>query len=191
MMKRLLDFLLATIGIVILAPFGFVFALMVKCEDGGPVFYVQERWGRGGRPFRAYKFRTMVPGADKRWGLKPAAQNDFRVTRVGKLLRATAMDELPQLLNIWKGDMSFVGPRALAVKELSPSFPGFSERHQVRPGLTGSAQIHAPRDAPLEDKFSYDLEYVRNRSLGADFKMLFQSLWITLRWRWESREKKV
>jgi len=189
--KRLFDICLATTGLVVFSPLVFILILAIKWEDNGPVFYVQERWGRGERKFKAYKFRTMVPHADQKWGLKPAQENDERVTKVGKFLRATALDELPQLFNIWKGEMSFVGPRALAVGELHPSVPSFSERHQARPGLTGPAQIYAPRDASFEEKFRYDLDYLQNRTFGRDLKLLFLSLGITLRGKWESREKKI
>lgn len=190
-MKRGFDLLLASLGILIFSPSAVLFALLLKSEDGGPIFYFQERWGRGGKKFKAYKFRTMVPEADKTWGLKPAQENDHRVTRIGKFLRATAMDELPQLLNIWKGDMSFVGPRALAVGELNPSVPAFFDRHQIQPGLTGLAQVYAPRDASLEEKFRYDLDYIQNRSFWGDLRLLFLSVWITLRGKWESRGKKI
>ena len=124
-------------------------------------------------------------------GVKPARENDVRFTRIGKVLRATALDELPQLINILKGDMSFVGPRALAVGELDASFPGFAERHEGRPGLTGSAQIDASRDAALKEKFRYDLDYIRNRTFWGDLRLIFLSVWITLRGRWESRDKKL
>ena len=190
-MKRFFDFLLASLGIILFGLLAVLFTFLVKLEDAGPIFYFQERWGRAGRKFKAYKFRTMVAGADRKWGLKPAKENDERVTRVGRFLRATAMDELPQLINIWKGDMSFVGPRALAAGELSPSFPGFYERHKIQPGLTGPAQVYAPRDASLEEKFRYDLDYIQNRTFGGDLGLLFLSVWITLRGKWESREKKI
>lgn len=133
----------------------------------------------------------MVDGADGKEGMKPAVENDHRVTKVGKFLRATAMDELPQLINILKGDMSFVGPRALAVEEINPSLSGFAERHTIRPGLTGPAQIHAPRDAAFEEKLRYDLEYVRNQSFLTDLRLIFLSVWITLRGKWESHERKI
>ena len=190
-MKRVFDFLLASFGILLFSPFALVLALWVKGRDGGPIFYIQERWGKQGRRFKAYKFRTMVPEADQKWGLKPAEENDFRLTPGGRFLRATAMDELPQLINIWKGDMSFVGPRALASEELNPSFPSFAERHKIRPGLTGPAQVYAPRDASLETKFRYDLDYIRTQTFGGDLKLILLSLWITFRGKWESREKKL
>ena len=183
--------MLASVGAVLFFPLALLFTLLIKTEDRGPVLYVQERWGRGGRKFKAYKFRTMIPEAQEDQSFKPAEEKDIRVTRVGKFLRATAMDELPQLINIWNGDMSFVGPRALAVGELDPSVPDFSERHKVSPGLTGPAQVYASRDASLAEKFKYDLEYVQNQTFSEDLRLLFLSLWITLRGRWESREKKV
>ena len=189
-MKRLFDITGATLGFIFFLPLGILFALAVKFEDGGPIFYIQERWGKGGRKFRAYKFRSMTPEADGKWGFAPAGEKDPRVTKVGHLLRATAMDELPQLINIWKGDMSFVGPRALAVGEVDPSMPRFHERHRIRPGLTGPAQILASRDAPLEEKFRYDLAYAMHGNFGDDLKLMFLSLWITLRGKWESRHKK-
>lgn len=189
--KRLFDILLSTIGLIVFSPLGFILALLVRYEDDGPIFYFQERWGRDGEKFKAYKFRTMTPGADQIWGLKPAVENDHRVTQIGKFLRATAMDELPQLLNIWKGDMSFVGPRALAVGEVTSSVPDFFDRHKIQPGLTGPAQVFAPRDASLQEKFRYDLAYIENRSFWGDIKLLFLSVWITLRGKWESRERKI
>lgn len=190
-MKRVFDFLLATMGIICFSPLALAFALLVKAEDGGPVFYTQERWGRGGKKFKAYKFRTMIPKADEKWGLRPAKENDIRVTRVGRFLRATAMDELPQLINIWKGDMSFVGPRALAAEELNPSSKGFQERHQIRPGLTGPAQVYAPRDTPFEQKLRYDIGYSQTRTFWGDIRLILLSLRITLLGRWESRQKKI
>jgi lipopolysaccharide/colanic/teichoic acid biosynthesis glycosyltransferase len=189
--KRLFDFFLAAIGIIFFSPIALISALMIKIEDGGPPLYVQERWGKGGKKFKAYKFRTMTPDADKKFGLRPAQENDVRVTQVGRFLRATAMDELPQLINILKGDMSFVGPRALAVRELDPSMPGFLQRHQIRPGLTGPAQIHAPRSVSLKEKFDYDFSYIETRTFLGDLGLLSASLWITARGKWESRQKKI
>ena len=190
-MKRIFDFVLSSLGIVISAPLAILFALLIKCGDAGPIFYFQERWGKDGRKFKAYKFRTMLQDADRRWGSKPAQENDFRVTRIGKFLRATALDELPQLFNIWKGDMSLVGPRALAVVEVDPSIPGFYDRHKIRPGLTGPTQVFTSRDASLQEKFCCDLDYIKNRSLWGDLRLVILSVGISLRGKWESRQKKV
>jgi len=190
-LKRLFDITLAIIGLIFFFPLALLFSLAVIGEDRGPLFYVQERWGKGGRKFKAFKFRTMLPDAHEKWGHKPAEENDKRVTRIGKFLRVTAMDELPQLVNILKGDMSFVGPRALASDEIPCTVAGFSKRHEIRPGLTGPAQVYAPRDASLEEKFRYDLDYIQNQTFWSDLKLIFLSVWVTLRGKWESREKKI
>lgn len=196
-LKRTLDLALAGFMLFCSAPVWLLTALAIKLEDGGPVFYHQERWGRGGQIFRVRKFRTMVQNA----GLRQAERNDRRITRVGRFLRACGLDELPQLLNIWAGDMSFVGPRALAVGELvrSPSgelvsyetVPGFWERLAVRPGLTGIATIYIPKDAPPRRKFRYDQLYIRQQSLLLDLWLIGLSFWISFRGKWETRERKL
>jgi len=147
------------------------------------------------------KFRSMIKDAEKDIGPVQAVENDPRVTKIGRILRATAMDELPQLVNIFKGDMSFVGPRALRPKEKEvhgnpdemniEDIPGYKERLAVRPGLTGLAQVYLPTDAPRRDKFHYDLLYIENQSFLLDLKLIFLSFWITFRGKWESRKKKI
>ena len=143
MIKRAFDVLLSGIGLVGSAPLWALFAAAIKLEDGGPVFYAQERVGQGGRWFRALKFRSMRPDAEALIGAVQASEHDPRVTRVGRILRATAMDELPQLWNIFRGDMSFVGPRALRPGEIEregerlvplEAVPGYEQRITVRPG---------------------------------------------------------
>ncbi|MDA2932711.1 sugar transferase [Acidobacteria bacterium AH-259-D05] len=195
-LKRVIDFLLSSFGLVISAPLWLVFSALIKLGDGGPVFYSQERWGKEKKGITVYKFRTMIPEADRIYGSMQASQDDPRVTRVGKLLRATALDELPQLLNIWKGEMSFVGPRALPMNEVQhrekgflsdEGIPGFDVRCQVRPGLTGIAQIYAPRDVPRRHKFKYDLIYINNQSLWLDLRLILASFWITFKAKWEAR----
>jgi lipopolysaccharide/colanic/teichoic acid biosynthesis glycosyltransferase len=198
--KRVFDVLLSGVGLLLALPLGAIIALAVKLGDGGPVFFVQERVGKGGRPFKGYKFRSMVPDADRKLGTVQAEEEDPRVTPVGKLLRKTAMDELPQLWNIFRGDMSFVGPRALAPREVEirgdgrsvslEEIPGFGERHRVTPGLTGIAQIFAPRDIPRRQKFRYDRLYVRKQSFWLDIKLILISFWITFRGTWEVRGEK-
>jgi lipopolysaccharide/colanic/teichoic acid biosynthesis glycosyltransferase len=198
--KRAFDVLLSGTGLVLAIPVGLAAALAIKLEDGGPVFFSQERVGKGGLPFRSFKFRSMVPEADKKFGTVQAGEHDPRVTRVGRILRKTAMDELPQLWNIFRGDMSFVGPRALAVEEVElkgdgrsirlEEIPGFSDRHRVIPGLTGVAQIFAPRDIPRRQKFRYDRLYVRKQSFALDIKLILISFWITFRGKWEVRGDK-
>jgi len=151
--------------------------------------------------FKAIKFRSMIKDAEKGTGPVQAVENDPRVTKVGRILRATAMDELPQLLNILKGDMSFVGPRALRPREKEvygnpdeiniENVPGYKERLAVGPGLTGMAQVYLPTDALRSEKFQYDLLYIKKQSFLLDLKLIFLSFWITFRGKWESREKKV
>jgi rhamnosyl/mannosyltransferase len=198
--KRTLDVTLSGVGLIASAPLWAVIATLIKLEDGGPVFYRQQRSGRNGVPFDVHKFRSMIPDAEARVGAVQATEHDPRVTRVGRLLRATAMDELPQLWNIFRGDMSFTGPRALrpgeievrgrGVEEKLEEVPGFSERASVRPGLTGIAQIYAPRDISRRWKFRYDLVYVRRQSFWLDVRLILLSFWITFRGNWEVRGEK-
>ena len=169
-----------------------IIPIMIRLGDRGPVFYKQDRVGRDGRIFTVFKFRTMVPDADG-MGASWTMDQDPRVTRVGKLLRRTALDELPELLNIWKGDMSLVGPRALDVKEqksLEKLIDGFEDRLQVRPGLTGLAQIYDPKD-DAHDKFHYDLEYLERMSPWLDVKLLILSVRNTLWVKWDRRSGKT
>jgi lipopolysaccharide/colanic/teichoic acid biosynthesis glycosyltransferase len=198
--KRALDLTLSSCGIVLSTPLWLVIAAAIKIEDGGSVCYGQERVGRGGRVFRVLKFRSMIPDAEARVGALQASANDPRVTRVGRWLRATAMDELPQLLSIARGNMSFVGPRALRPGEIEvlgnghhvalEDVPGFETRCQVRPGLTGIAQIYAARDIPRRQKFRYDKLYIRQPSLWLDVRLILLSFWITCRGSWEARGTK-
>jgi lipopolysaccharide/colanic/teichoic acid biosynthesis glycosyltransferase len=198
--KRLFDLSLAALGLLASAPLWPVVTLAIKLDDGGPVFYGQHRVGRGGYWFKSWKFRSMVPDADQHFGPLQARSGDSRVTRVGRLLRATALDELPQLWNIFKGDMSFVGPRALLPEEIEvhgretpmalEKIPGYKERHRVRPGLTGLAQIYADRDIPRQYKFRYDLLYIKKQSFWLDLKLIALSFWITSRGKWEHRGRK-
>jgi lipopolysaccharide/colanic/teichoic acid biosynthesis glycosyltransferase len=198
--KRVLDAALSGFGLVVSLPVWLAAALAITLEDGGPVFYAQERVGRGGRIFRVLKFRSMIPDAEAGVGALQAAHGDPRITRVGRWLRATAMDELPQLWSIFRGDMSFVGPRALRPGEIEQAgdgrmealedVPGFEERCGVRPGLTGVAQIFAPRDIPRRQKFRYDRLYIRRQSFWLDVRLILLSFWITFRGSWETRGSK-
>ena len=198
-MKRAFDSALALFGLVLSAPVSLMCASLIKMEDGGPVFYTQERVGRGGRVFRALKFRSMRPDAESETGPLQARAGDARITRVGQMMRATAMDELPQLWNILRGDMSFVGPRALRPGEIESegnelvaleAVPGYVQRIAVRPGLTGIAQVYARRDIPRRYKFKYDALYVRQQSFWLDIRLILLSFWISFRGTWESRGRK-
>lgn len=192
--KRALDVALAGTGLMLSAPLWLLVAGAIKLEDGGPVFYRQQRVGQGGRTFDALKFRSMITDAESEGALQATA-NDPRVTRIGRLMRATALDELPQLWNIFTGDMSFVGPRALRPQEVEvrgdgqllsiDEIPGARDRHQVRPGLTGVAQIFAPRDITRRNKFRYDRVYIRNQGFWLDVRLILLSFWITARGKWE------
>lgn len=198
--KRAFDVALSGLGLIVSAPLWGLLALLIKLEDGGPVFYVQERSGLNGVPFHVWKFRSMVPDAESLVGAMQSCEHDIRVTKIGRVLRATAMDELPQLWNIFRGDMSFAGPRALRPGEIEASgegrlemledVPGFEIRSSVRPGLTGIAQIYAPRDIPRRLKFRYDVLYVRRQSLWLDLRLVLLSFWITFRGSWEVRGRK-
>ncbi|MBY0493718.1 MAG: sugar transferase [Cyanobacteria bacterium] len=201
MIKRLFDIIVSGAGLMVFAPVAAVIAAAIKLEDGGPVLFIQDRVGKDCRVFPAFKFRSMIVDAEKHTGAVQATVNDPRITRVGRLLRATAFDELPQLWNIFRGDMSIVGPRPLRPGEADTTadgsmlplsaIRGYEARHTVRPGLTGVAQVHAPRDLPRNGKFRYDLLYIRRAGLCVDLVLIFQSFWITARGRWEHRGRKV
>jgi len=198
-MKRAFDMALSGIGLLISSPLWLIFGAAIKLEDGGPVFYTQERVGFGGRPFEALKFRSMRTDAESGVGAVQALEDDPRVTRIGRFMRKTAMDELLQLWNIFRGDMSFVGPRALRPGEVEASdggfvasdrIPGYAARTAVRPGLTGIAQIYAPRDVPRRQKFRYDRLYVQRQSMWLDLRLILLSFWISFLGTWESRGRK-
>jgi lipopolysaccharide/colanic/teichoic acid biosynthesis glycosyltransferase len=196
--KRLLDLSILFSVHVLLFPiwvFLWIFIpLLVWLDDGSPIFYIQERSGLKGKLFKALKFRSMVKDAEKATGAVWAKENDPRVTRLGKLLRATALDELPQVINILKGDMSFVGPRAERpelLQKFSEEVPNFSRRLMVRPGLTGMAQVYGKYDSSPAEKLYHDLLYIEKMNAWLDLKLLLSSLYITFRGKWESREKKI
>lgn len=195
-LKPLLDATLALIGFVLLLPVCSVVALLIWLEDRGPVFVHQVRVGQFGVPFRVIKFRTMRPGEVPDVH-RQATADDRRITRVGRWLRATALDETPQLLNVLRGDMSFVGPRALLPWEVEvdprsryrriEDVPNYHVRVSVRPGLTGLAQVYAPRDISRQRKFKYDALYVRRMSLRLDLWLIAVSVFISLTGRWPRR----
>jgi lipopolysaccharide/colanic/teichoic acid biosynthesis glycosyltransferase len=201
MIKRTFDCLLAGVGLVVSAPLWAAIAVAIKAHDGGPILYRQQRVGLGGRVFDALKFRSMVPDAEAQTGPVQATEDDPRVTPIGRLLRATAMDELPQLWNIFAGDMSFVGPRPLRPGEVEArgdgqlvrldEIPGYDARHRVRPGLTGLTQVYAPRDISRTSKFRLDRVYLKRASFWLDLKLILLSFWITGRGEWEKRDRRI
>jgi len=201
MIKRLFDASLSAAGLIASVPLWCVIPIAIKIEDGGPVFFPQERVGLDGRVFLALKFRSMRPDAETLTGPVQATANDPRVTRVGRVLRAPAMDELPQLVNILCGDMSFVGPRPLRPGEVDvrgdgqlvalEQIPGYKERHAVRPGLTGLTQVYAPRDISRTSKFRLDRLYMKRAGFWLDVRLIVLSFWIAGRGQWEARGRKV
>jgi lipopolysaccharide/colanic/teichoic acid biosynthesis glycosyltransferase len=199
-LKRSFDVALSGAGLLASAPLWLVIAVAIKLQDRGPIFFAQDRVGRHGRVFKAYKFRSMVPDAERHTGAVQAIAGDPRVTRTGAWLRATALDELPQLWNIFRGDMSFVGPRPLRPDERDSNAPdavalrafsGFDRRHSVRPGLTGIAQVYAARDVSRAHKFRYDLLYVRRATFCLDLMLILQSFWFTATAAWERRRSRT
>lgn len=196
--KRALDVVAAGVGLVLSSPLWLVCSILIKASGRGPVFYRQQRFGHLGVPFTLLKFRTM------RWDpsapISPATVDDQRVTSVGKVLRRMGLDELPQLLSILRGDMSLVGPRALAVGETIygpegeirfQDVPGFAERLRVKPGLTGLATVYLPKDADPLQKLEYDLRYIREYSFWLDVRLILMSLRISFQGRWEMRDPKL
>jgi len=191
--KRIFDIALSLLGIILSLPLWIILGLIIWAYDRGSIFYLQERIGKGGCLFKSVKFRSMKVAAEKNTGAIQASTDDARITPLGRFMRATALDELPQLWNILIGEMSFVGPRALrpVEKEVNQEkeepiykIPGFSERSSVRPGLTGIAQILAPRDIAREEKFKYDIWYIKNANLWLDIYIIFISFLITFGASW-------
>jgi Undecaprenyl-phosphate glucose phosphotransferase len=178
--KRVVDITVGGLALLIFAPLMAVIALAVKLSARGPVFYRQERMGLDGRRFQMLKFRTMVADAEKLTGPVWATDNDPRVTSLGRWLRQTSLDELPQLINVMRGEMSLVGPRPERpplIDEFRKSIPKYMLRHKVKAGMTGWAQIHGWRgNTSLATRIKYDLDYIENWSLGRDLKILFLTL---------------
>jgi sugar transferase (PEP-CTERM system associated) len=183
--KRVLDCVVSGLLLALFAPLMVVIALAIRLESPGPVFYRQNRVGRGGEVFSVFKFRSMRQDAEKQ-GAQWAREKDPRVTRVGRYIRALRFDELPQILNIFRGDMSLVGPRPERpefVEHLETAIPYYSVRHCVRPGLTGWAQVNYPYGATIEDalrKLEYDLYYLKNMSVLLDLKIILRTVGVVL-----------
>jgi len=191
--KRAADAAVALAGLIVSLPVWAVIAAAIWLEDRGPVFFHKECVGRGGILFRQLKFRSMVPEAERTTGPVLSWEGDPRITRVGRALRKTALDELPQLLNILKGEMSFVGPRpqrAVHVRGYLQEIPDYALRHLVRPGLTGLAQVRGRYHTPPRKKLRYDLLYVRRCSVPLDLRLFATSFLVTLKGRWDSRARK-
>lgn len=183
LLKRLLDVVLSTLGLVVLLPLFLILAALIRTDSPGPVFYKQVRIGLGGSKFRLVKFRTMVIDAEKRTGPVLASEDDPRITNVGRFLRKTRLDEFPQLINVLKGNMSLVGPRPerpYFVDQFNGEIPGYGHRLKVKPGITGLAQIMGKYDTHPEDKLRYDLYYIKNYSPLLDIQIILQTLRVIL-----------
>lgn len=172
-LKRLLDIIISLTALVVLSPVLLVVAVLVRCKLGSPVIFYQDRPGLHEKVFRLYKFRSMTDERDADGNLLP---DEVRLTKFGKLLRATSLDELPELWNILKGDMSLIGPRPLLVSYLPYYTEEESLRHTVRPGLTGLAQVNGRNLLDWDRRFAKDVEYVRNMSFGMDVKIFFLTI---------------
>jgi lipopolysaccharide/colanic/teichoic acid biosynthesis glycosyltransferase len=187
--KRALDLLVGAAALFLSTPFWIAIGLAVLLEDGWPILYPQPRVGKRGRIFIIRKFRSMIKDAEKLTGPVLAAKEDPRITQVGRLLRKMALDEIPQLLSIFKGDMSWVGPRPERpefVSDLIRTIPGYNDRHAVRPGLTGLAQVYGRYHTDPAEKLNYDLYYTRRRNLLMDFRLFVQSWLITFKAKWDA-----
>lgn len=182
--KRLIDIVCALILLVIASPFMLITAILIKCYDGGPVFYKQVRCTRGGREFQIMKFRSMRVDAEKDGVARLASKNDSRITPIGKFIRAVRIDELPQLFNILKGDMSFIGPRPERpeiIKQYVEEMPEFVFRMKVKAGLAGYAQVYGKYNTTPYDKLKLDLSYIENYSVWLDLKLMLLTLKILIK----------
>lgn len=172
-MKRVFDFFVSLLALIILSPIIGITALLIRFKIGSPVLFKQQRPGLNGKPLCVYKFRSMTDERDENGELLP---DDIRLTSLGKVIRKLSLDELPQLWNVFKGDMSFVGPRPLLVEYLPLYNERQARRHDVRPGITGWAQVNGRNAISWEEKFELDVWYVENRSFWLDMKILFMTV---------------
>lgn len=171
--KRILDFVLSLVALIVLSPVLLIVAILVRVKLGSPVIFKQQRPGKNEKIFTLYKFRTMTDKKDENGNLLPDSE---RLTKFGKFLRSTSLDELPELVNILKGDMAIVGPRPLLVEYLPYYTEEEKHRHDVRPGLTGLAQVNGRNSISWEEKFKDDLEYIEKISILEDIKIIFTTI---------------
>ncbi len=179
-MPRLLDLLIATVALVVLSPFLLVAAIAIKLGSRGPVVYRQRRVGRGGAEFEMWKLRTMVQGSDPVGVGTVVTREDPRVTAAGRFLRRTSLDEVPNLVNVLRGEMAIVGPRPTIPAQVDDYTPFQSRRHEVLPGITGWAQVQGRAGIPWEERIELDVEYVDRRSAALDARILARTLWLVV-----------
>lgn len=180
-LKRFFDILCSGLGLIIASPFILIIAILVKTSSKGPIFFLQERLGKKGKVFKIIKFRTMVVNAENiGTGVKVDGKSDPRITKVGRFLRATSMDELPQLVNVVKGDMALVGPRPPVTYHPYKGYEGYPDwakpRFQMRPGMTGLVQISTRSKSSWDDRIKIDLEYIEKFNVLFDIKILFGTI---------------
>ena len=176
--KRSIDIVCSGLGLIILSPILLITAILIKIKLGSPIFFIQDRVGKDGKVFKMIKFRTMLDATDK-WG-EPLPDEE-RMTPFGKFLRSTSIDELPELINVFKGDMSLVGPRPLLVEYIELYSKKQWRRHEVRPGITGWAQVNGRNSLSWGDRFELDVEYVNKYNLFMDIKILFMTVFKVLK----------
>lgn len=177
--KRVLDIVSSLLGLIIGLPIILIIAVLIKIDDKGPIFYTQERLGKDEKKFLVYKIRSMRVDAEKYGGAQWAQKDDPRITKIGKFIRKTRIDEIPQLFNILKGDMSLIGPRPERPEltyEFNKEIPGFIDRLCIKPGLTGLAQVNGGYDISPKDKLKWDMIYIKNRSICIDIKIILKTV---------------
>ncbi len=180
--KRVFDVVLSSIGLIVAIPLMVIIGIAIKLDTKGPIFYCQERVGKNGKVYTLYKLRSMHENAEEN-GAQWAEEDDPRVTKVGKFIRRTRLDELPQLFNVLKGDMSLVGPRPerpIFTYQFNEQIPGFINRLQVKPGLTGWAQVNGGYKLTPAEKLEYDLYYIENRTIWLDIKIMLKTIMVVL-----------
>lgn len=178
--KRLIDIILSLIVLVVFLPIGIIIAILIKTTSKGPVFFLQDRPGQYKKIFKVYKFRTMKPGSENMVKGQEVMSDDDRVTSIGKFLRRTKLDEIPQVLNVLKGEMSLVGPRPERIASLEDYDDEISKRLNMRPGMTGLAQVSGNIYLDLQERYKLDVYYVEHYSLWLDIKIIFKTVGVVL-----------
>ncbi|HEX6229602.1 MAG TPA: sugar transferase [Solirubrobacterales bacterium] len=179
-MPRAFDIAAASLGLILLSPLLLIAAIAIRLSGPGPVLYRQRRIGLDGREFEMLKLRTMVPGSDPVGIGTAVTRDDPRVTPAGRVLRRTSLDEVPNLINVLRGEMAIVGPRPTIPAQVDDYTPRQHRRHEVRPGITGWAQVQGRAGIPWEERIELDIEYVERRSLGLDLRILAKTTWLML-----------